>query len=160
MKPLFVLVISFVLVALVLGLFRKENNFPLVGRTAMTIMLVFTAIGHFMYAEGMQAMIPDLIPFKKELVLFTGIIEVIFAIALLLPKYQVMTGWALIVFLVLVLPANINAAVENINYQTGENNGNGLNYLWFRVPLQVLFIIWVYLSAIRSSKSIQFKARN
>jgi hypothetical protein len=27
-------------------------------------------------------------------------------------------------------------------------DGNGLNYLWFRVPLQILFIVWVYFSLI------------
>ena len=123
-------------------------------------MLVFTAMGHFMYMEGMQAMVPEWIPFGKELVLLTGIMEVLFAIGLLLPKYRVRVGWALIVFFVMVLPANIHAALENVNYQTGGNDGNGLNYLWFRIPLQALFIIWVYVSAIRNSKSIHSKAGN
>lgn len=160
MKPLLVLVISFVLTALVYRLFRKENNFPLAGRIAMAVMLLFTAMGHFMYMEGMQAMVPEWIPFGKELVLLTGIMEVLFAIGLLLPKYRVRVGWALIVFFMIVLPANIYAALENVNYQTGGNDGNGLNYLWFRIPLQALFIIWVYVSAIRNSKSIHSKAGN
>ena len=40
-------------------------------------------------------------------------------------------------------------ALENINYQTGELNGPGLSYLWFRIPMQILFMVWVYFSAIR-----------
>ncbi len=42
--------------------------------------------------------------------------------------------------------------MENINYQTGELDGNGLDYLWFRIPLQVFFIVWVFFTAIKSNK--------
>ena len=29
-------------------------------------------------------------------------------------------------------------------YQNGTYTGNGINYLWFRIPLQIFFILWVY----------------
>ncbi|MDC6364524.1 MULTISPECIES: hypothetical protein [Flavobacteriaceae] len=75
--------------------------------------------------------------------------EITFAVGLLIPGYRHHKAWALIVFLLLILPANIYAAMHNINYQTGALDGNGLSYLWFRIPLQVFFIIWIYVSAIR-----------
>jgi len=149
MKPLFVLIISFVLSVLILKIFTKELDFQLAGRIAMCCMLLFTAIGHFAFMEGMTAMIPSFIPFKKEVVLITGIMEALFALVILLPKYQKQTGWLLIVFLILILPANIKAALEEINYQTGQMDGPGVNYLWFRIPLQVLFVLWVYFASIR-----------
>jgi uncharacterized membrane protein len=49
----------------------------------------------------------------------------------------------------LLLPANIKAAKEHIDYQKGNFEGSGLKYLWFRMPLQILFILWIYLSAIK-----------
>jgi hypothetical protein len=52
-----------------------------------------------------------------------------------------MIGMALIIFFVVMLPANINAAVKHIDYQKGTTDGSGVNYLWFRVPLQVFFIL-------------------
>ncbi|MDF0714801.1 hypothetical protein PY092_01455 [Muricauda sp. 334s03] len=149
MKPLFVLLGTFVLSALVLKLFTKELNLQLAGRIAMACMLVFTAIGHFAFMEGMAAMVPSFVPFRKEIVLITGIMEVLFAIGLLLPQYQKQTAWLLIVFFILILPANIKAALEEINYQTGQMNGPGATYLWFRVPLQLLFILWAYVTSIR-----------
>ena len=149
MKPLFVLLGTFVLSALVLKLFTKELNLQLAGRIAMACMLVFTAIGHFAFMEGMAAMVPSFVPFRKEIVLITGIMEVLFAIGLLLPQYQKQTAWLLIVFFILILPANIKAALEEINYQTGQMNGPGTTYLWFRVPLQLLFILWAYVTSIR-----------
>jgi uncharacterized membrane protein len=49
----------------------------------------------------------------------------------------------LIFFFVILLPANIYAAMKGVDYQKGSYGGNGLTYLWFRVPLQLLFIAWV-----------------
>jgi uncharacterized membrane protein len=115
----------------------------------MALMLAFTAIGHFAFAKGMVMMIPDFIPFKKALVYFTGVIEILAAVGLLIPSLKVLTAWLLIVFFILLLPANINAAIRHIDYQKGNFEGSGVNYLWFRVPLQILFILWTYFSAIR-----------
>ncbi len=112
-------------------------------------MLLFTALGHFMFVNGMARMIPDNIPYKVLIVQATGIIEIAFAIALLLPKYSYIAGILLIIFFLLILPANIKASMDGLNYQTGLLDGKGLSYLWFRVPLQMLFIIWVYFSAVK-----------
>jgi uncharacterized membrane protein len=62
---------------------------------------------------------------------------------------MVLTGWLLILFFILILPANIYAAVRHIDYQKATTEGNGLHYLWFRVPLQLLFIAWAYFFAVK-----------
>jgi len=49
----------------------------------------------------------------------------------------------------LILPANSYAAVKKIDLEKANYNGSGLNYLWFRIPLQVLFIGWVYWFALK-----------
>ena len=149
MKPLIVLLLSFTISLIVIKITNKEYDFALSARIAMSIMLVFTAIGHFAFTKGMSMMIPQFIPFKENFVYLTGIFEILLAIGLLIPKLKVLSGWALIVFLLLMLPANIYASLNNVNYQKGTFNGHGIIYLWFRIPLQILFIIWVYISAIR-----------
>jgi len=149
MKPLLVLLISFLIFILAIRIVKKEFDLAIAGRIAMSIMLVFTAIGHFVFTKGMTMMIPDFIPLKESFVHLTGLFEIVMAIALLIPRFQYVAGWVLIIFLVLMLPANIYAAVHKVNYQTGTFDGNGLAYLWFRVPLQILFIAWVYISSIR-----------
>lgn len=149
MKPLFVLLGTFAITILAIKLVYQQYDFALSARIAMSVMLLFTAIAHFAFAKGMTMMIPDFIPFKSALVLFTGLVEIAAAIGLLIPGLRVLTGWLLIVFFILLLPANINAAIKHIDYQKGTFDGNGPNYLWFRVPLQILFIVWTYLSAIR-----------
>ena len=150
MKPPIVLIAVFLIASLILRIIGKAPDYYLAARIAMAAMLVFTAIGHFAFTAGMSAMIPDIFPQKTALVYLTGLLEIIFAIGLLLPVYRTQVAWILIAFLILVLPANIKASLEHINYQTGEPNGNGPAYLWFRIPLQIFFVLWVSLSALRA----------
>ena len=149
MKPLIVLLVSFVLSLLILQLVFHRMDMALAGRIAMSIMLLFTAVAHFAFTEGMTMMLPDFIPFKKAVVYLTGLLEIAAAIGLLIPGIRIATGWMLIVFFLVLLPANIQAAMKGVDYQKGTLTGKKLNYLWFRVPLQILFIIWVYISAIK-----------
>lgn len=109
----------------------------------MAAMLLFTAIGHFAFAKGMTMMLPDFVPFKKQVVYLTGVIEATAAAGLLIGSLREVTAILLIVFFVLVLPANIYSALKNVDYQKGTNEGPSVNYLWFRVPLQLFFIAWV-----------------
>ena len=149
MKPLIVLLLSFTTSVFVIKIIKKEYDFALSARIAMSIMLVFTAIGHFAFTKGMSIMIPKFIPFKENFVYLTGIFEILLAIGLLIPNLKVISGWTLIVFLLLMLPANIYASMNNVNYQKGTFDGNGLIYLWFRIPLQIFFIVWTYISTIK-----------
>jgi uncharacterized membrane protein len=149
MKPLFVLLGAFTSSLLVIKFFTGTFDFPLSGRIAMSVMLVFTAIGHFAFTKGMAMMLPDFIPFKAEVIYLTGVVEIIAAIGLLIPGCRVWTGWALILFFILLLPGNIKAAIQHIDYQKGTFDGRGPGYLWFRIPLQIVFMVWTYLSAIR-----------
>ena len=149
MKPLLVLLLTFIVATLAIRVIQKQYDLALSARIALSAMLLFTAVGHFVYTQGMTMMIPDFIAYKKELVYITGIIEVLAAIGLLLPNLRPLTGWLLIVFFILLLPSNIYAAIRHVDYQKATFDGSGPVYFWFRVPLQVLFILWTYISVIR-----------
>ena len=149
MKPLIVLITVFVASLVATKVFSSTYNFALSGRIAMSVMLCFTAIGHFVFTKGMTMMVPAFVPSKMLVVYLTGVFEIALAIGLLIPKLKVVSGWALIVFLVLMLPGNVYAAMHHVNYQKATLDGPGLSYLWFRIPLQILFIAWTYVSTIR-----------
>lgn len=150
MKPFFVLLVVFGLSLLAIKIFRGEFDFALSGRIAMAVMLLFTAMGHFMFPKGMSMMIPAFVPFKIKLVYLTGIIEILFALALLWGNYRFLVGCLLIAFLILVLPANIYAAIKNVDYQQADFNGKGLNYLWIRIPLQIIYILWTWFFVVKA----------
>ena len=149
MKPLIVLLIVFVFALLGQKVLGRSVDWALSARIAMSAMLMFTALGHVLFARGMAMMVPDIIPYKIQVVYATGIIELVAAVGLHLTGFRTLTGWLLILFFILILPANIKAAIEQIDYQTATLIGKGISYLWFRVPLQVLYVVWIYFCAIR-----------
>jgi uncharacterized membrane protein len=150
MKPLLVLLSVFLLAFFAIKLLTQKYDLPLAGRIAMCAMLFFTAIGHFVFTKGMSMMIPSIVPLKTEIVYITGVLEVLLGIGLLIPSIRVYTAWVLVLFFIFLLPANIYAALKHIDYQKGTFDGSGMSYLWFRVPLQLLFIAWTYVSTIKN----------
>ena len=148
--PELILLIVFVVALIAIKLLKGNYQFALAGRIGMTAMLLVTAGAHIAFDKGMALMIPNFIPYKLELVYITGVIEAVAAIGLLIPRYQRVTGWWLIVFFIILTPANIYASIKHINIETATFDGEGLNYLWYRIPLQIFFIGWVYLSALNT----------
>lgn len=148
MKPLFVLTGTFTLSCLLFFIITHNIHLFLSGRIAMFAMLTFTSIAHFAFYKGMMMMLPQFIPFKKIVIYLTGVIEILGGICLLIPATQYSAALSLIAFFILLLPANIIAAYKKVDIEKANHNGNGPTYLWFRVPLQVLFIIWVWYFAI------------
>src|SRR5882757_5374413 len=143
MKPLVVLLITFC-IGMAVTAITDKYNIKLSAQIAMAVMMAFTSIGHFIYTKGMAMMMPSFIPFKKQIVYITGVLEIASAIGLLIPTTRTMTAWLLILFFIVLTPANINAAVKHLNMEKGTYDGSGPAYLWFRIPLQALFIAWVY----------------
>jgi uncharacterized membrane protein len=150
MKPLIVLISIFLVSIFIIKLISQKYDLLLSARIGMCAMLIFTAIGHFAFTKGMAMMIPPIIPSKNEIIYLTGLLEILLGIGLLIPKLSVYSGWVLIALFIVLLPANIYSAIKHIDYQKGTFDGNGLNYLWFRIPLQILFIIWTYISSIKN----------
>ena len=128
-------------------------NLKFAGNLAMFIMLCFTALGHILFTNGMSMMIPSFIPFKTAFVYLTGLTEVILGLALLVPSLRSYAGYALIVFFILILPANIYQAVQHLDLRTGTYTGPGPAYLWFRIPLQIFLIGWIYYFSIPGAKN-------
>ena len=149
MKPLLVLIATFLLALVVLKFFKGNWQTVKSGNIALCCMLILTTIGHFKFTQGMAMMIPDFIPARTELVYSTGALEFVLAIGFLFPKYRYSIGVIFIAFLVLSLPANIYAAVKHVNYETADYTGKGLAYLWFRVPMQLFLIAWIFYFSVK-----------
>lgn len=152
MEPLIILIVVFIITLVSARTIRKVWLYSFAGCVAMSVMLIFTGISHFLFPEGMALMLPDFIPFKKEVIYLTGVIEIAAAAGLLIPRFRRRTAWLLIIFFIAILPANIHAAIHHVNLRTASFDGSGLNYLWFRVPLQIVFIAWVYYFGIKRDK--------
>ena len=107
----------------------------------MAIMLLFTGLSHFYKTEEMVQMMPDFLPEKAGLVYLTGVLEVLGAVGLLFKRSAKWASILLILFFLAVLPTNIIGAFRRVPLGGMEN---GPDYLYFRIPLQFLFMGWVY----------------
>ena len=142
MAPLIILIFSFLIFLSVNHLFfQNKLSVSFLGRSAMAVMLVFTGLAHFNQTEYMVEMLPDFMPYKMEIVYITGIIEFIAAIGLFIKKTVKITTYLLILFYLLILPANIIGSIKQVNLGGMDA---GAPYLFFRIPLQILFMIWIY----------------
>jgi len=144
MKPLVVLSASFLVLVAICKIVQGNWNVTFSGNCAMCIMLCFTAFGHFKYYKGMAMMLPDFIPLKKPVIFITGFAEIILGVGMLLPQYRYVAGLMTIIFLILIVPANINAAFKQINFEQADYTGNKTDYLWFRIPMQVYLLGWIF----------------
>ena len=118
------------------------------GCLALSVMFLFTGAFHFLIEEKLILLIPEFIPLRLELVYLSGIIELIFAGGFLFPKTRTMTGKISIIFLILVFPGNVYGAIQHV-----ELGGHvyGPVYLFFRLPLQVFLIYWIFHFSLRGT---------
>jgi len=107
-------------------------------------MLLFTASAHFTKMKSdLVRMMPDWIPRPLALIYFTGLCEIAGAIGLLVPGVRQAAGLALIVFFIVVFPANVKAARSGVGM-----SGKRATPLWLRTSMQVLFIALTWWSAV------------
>ena len=130
-----------------LALFKVKK--VLRGNISLTVLLFFTGTAHFYKTQEMSMMLPDYISYKIEIIYITGVLELLGAIGILVPKIQRFTGICLILMFVGFLPANIYAAINHLDFG---GHIQGPKYLLFRIPLQLFFIWWTYRYTIKLPK--------
>jgi uncharacterized membrane protein len=144
MAPLIILVATFALIfAANKFVFGGRLSISQIGRYALALMMLIAGISHFTTTgiEVMTQMMPDVTPYKRELVYFTGVCELAAVPGLIFQRTSRLTAIMLIIFFLAVLPANIAGSLKQVNYSGMEY---GALYLLFRVPLQLLFIWWAW----------------
>lgn len=130
-------------------LLKNKLSLSFCGRFGMAVMLTVTGIAHFVSPGFMVEMMPDFFPLKLEIVYFTGVLELLAAIGLLVERFSKLTAIMVIIFFICILPANINGAMKHVQFGGMQY---GVSHLWFRIPMQILFIAWTYYFGIRINK--------
>ncbi|MEU9706225.1 hypothetical protein [Streptomyces sp. NPDC047981] len=123
---------------------RRFATWPAAAAHAVAVMLFMTASAHFVPAGAtvpmpnhadLVAMVPSAVPFPSAAVHLTGVLELLGAVGLITARFRRAAGYGLALLFVLMLPANINAAVAEIPFA-----GEPASPLWQRVPEQILYI--------------------
>jgi uncharacterized membrane protein len=109
-------------------------------RYALAVMFVFTSVAHFnKMRHDLARMIPAYFPQPMIIVYITGVCEFLGAAGLLIPRFRSLAGTCLILLLIGMFTANINAASKRVTL-----GGKPVTPLGLRTPMQILLIglIW------------------
>ena len=130
--------------------FGLQISLGTAGVIGLVLVLLFTASGHFVTPEPMAEMLPPFVPWRLPLIYLTGVLEIALALGIALPATRRLAGLATIATLVLFFPANVYAALAQV-----EMGGHawGPVYLLIRAPLQALPIAWTWWFAVRPPAS-------
>ncbi len=135
---------------------RRFDSWAASAAHAMAVMLVLTASAHFVPSSvtvmpnhaDLVAMVPPFMPFAGAMVYLTGVLELLGAIGLVITATRWAAGLGLAALFVLLIPANIYAAVADVPFAGGEATP-----LVQRIPEQLVYIgvaLWVSRSADRT----------
>jgi uncharacterized membrane protein len=86
----------------------------MIMRGIMAMLYLVAGVTHFALTDKFVLIVPDWVPFPREVILFTGACEIAGAVALLIPRLRRMAGVMLALYAVCVFPANIKHAVDGI----------------------------------------------
>jgi uncharacterized membrane protein len=115
----------------------------------LVLALFFIAVGllHFLNPRPFITIVPGWLPFPKTLVFVSGIFEILGGLGLLARSTRHWAGIGLIALLIAVFPANINMAVEHLNFGFIPDW-----MLWLRLLLQPILAWIVWSLAVRADK--------
>jgi uncharacterized membrane protein len=111
----------------------------LVLLVVMILLYILAGVNHFVHPGSYLKIMPPWLPFHEFLVGLTGVLEILFALLLVLPRTRPIGAWCMIILLLAIFPANIQMT---INYARGHNRYRWITIL--RLPLQILLIYWAY----------------
>jgi uncharacterized membrane protein len=146
MAPLFVLVISFLLLR-GLGLLgvRRFSSWREAGLIAVVILFVFTGATHFTAMKhDYAAMLPGTLSDNLGLIYLTGALQIAGAVGLLISRTRRLAGICLVLLLVAMFPGNVYAALNEVPFR-----GEPPTPLWLRAPIQLLFIGMVLWTSVK-----------
>jgi uncharacterized membrane protein len=108
----------------------------------MGVFYVFAGLTHLVRPDFYLPMMPPWIPAHLELVLLSGVAEVVLGVAVLVPRLRRIAAWGIIALLIAIFPANLHIALNDVPV-FGAPHGAGV-WNWVRLPFQAVLIAWAW----------------
>ena len=119
----------------------KLNQIKNITIYVMSLLYIIVGIKHFIDMEYFIAIIPPLIRYKKEVVLLSGLIEIVLGLFLLFEKTRKIGSLGIIILLFAVFPANIYLYISAIPREIIDISKR---QALIRMPFQIPLIIIAY----------------
>jgi len=121
-----------------------NTRLRIAGLLFLILMFLISGINHFSNPNLYVSIMPPYLPMQSELSYISGIFEILGAIGLLFSKIRKLVGYALLIMLILMFPANLHMAVYPESFPMYSELT-----IYVRLPLQLVFMAWVYWAALR-----------
>lgn len=109
-----------------------------ISKYLLAIFMIVAGTMHFVNPGFFLKIVPPYLPLHHELVLVSGVCEVLLGILLLIPKCSHRAAWGIVALLVAVFPANVYL------FQHQDILPAPPIVHLLRLPLQGVFILWAY----------------
>lgn len=103
-------------------------------RVIVALPLLVSGTLHFTGTAMMATIIPPFFPYRPQLVLLSGVLELAGAVGLLLPAFTRLASSCLASLMVVIFPANVYAAGRNVG-------GLHMPSVPMRLAMQILYIV-------------------
>jgi len=103
-------------------------------RVVVALPLLASGPLHFIRTALMATIVPPFFPYRPQLVLLTGVLELAGAIGLLLPRFTRLASACLVVLMIAIFPANVYGANQSVG-------GLHMPSVPVRLTMQVIYIV-------------------
>ena len=110
-----------------------------VAAVLLGIMFLAAGANHFANTDFYLSMMPDYLPWHREAVHVSGLLEMVGGAAVLIRAVRPAAGLFLCALLVAVFPANVEMAMHPEDFPAFSPVT-----LWARLPLQAVLIFWAW----------------
>ena len=114
------------------------NHIKSISKYLLAIFMIGAGTMHFVNPEFFLKIVPPYLPLHKELVLVSGVFEVLLGVLLLVPRTSRVAAWGIVALLIAVFPANVYL------YQHQDILPASPIVHLLRLPLQGVFALWAY----------------
>ena len=109
-----------------------------ISKHVLAVFMIAAGTMHFVNPGFFLKIVPPYLPLHKELVLASGVCEILLGFLLLIPPCSRWAAWGIIALLIAVFPANVYL------YQHQEILPASPLIHLLRLPLQGVFVLWAY----------------
>jgi uncharacterized membrane protein len=119
-------------------------SYRAIMRWVLAAFYAAAGLGHMALTDAIMPIMPDWVPYPREVIIVTGLCEIAGAVAILIPRLRRVAGIMLALYAVAVFPANLKHAFEGIDLAGVPNSW------WYHGPrllLQPVIVWWALFSS-------------
>jgi len=124
----------------------SSRTTPAFSRGVLAILFIVAGVTHFTAPASHLAIMPPYLPWPSQLIVISGLAEILGGLGILWAPTRRLAGWGLIVLLIAVFPANVQALNTGMTIAGYQLPGW---MLWVRLPLQLVLLVWVYRTCLK-----------